>query len=287
VGRALFGLACCVVLVLTFMLGALVGRQWARSAPPVLDEQDAGLDAGGGPTEWLAADRRERRPAPSAGTDPGGSGGGPGAWTAAGRERAITADPSGHGSRGDAGPRVRAAEETGHRESRGAGPALRPSTTEARRARERDAGGTGDRESRGARGLEAEERATTDIQQKLTFYQTLTAPLAAAEPPPPAPRPGGEPAPHRAPVAAADRLPAPPAHEVYTVQVAALATREQALALRQRLGPDAYVIHLDGASGARYRVRVGAFASRAEADLVAARLRADHALTAFVTTTTR
>lgn len=183
----LFVLACGVVLTLTFTLGMLVGRQWARST----------ASAG------LAGDR-----------------------VAAGGEA-----PAGEGR------------------------------TRVRRLSERD-----------------RDDAAPQIQEKLTFYQTLTAPLTNGPPPPklpavPPPRP--DPAP-----AAAKSGPRPGG--AYTVQVAAFKSRDQADRLREKLGSDAYVSE-GGATGARFRVRVGAYPARAEAEAAMARLRAEHAFAGYVT----
>lgn len=185
----LFVLACGVVLALTFTLGMLVGRQWARST----------ASAG------LAGDR-----------------------VAAGGEA-----PAGEGR------------------------------TRVRRLSERD-----------------RDDAAPQIQEKLTFYQTLTAPLTNGPPPPklpavPLPRPDPAPEP------AAAKSGTPPGG-AYTVQVAAFKSRDQADRLREKLGSDAYVSE-SGATGARFRVRVGAYPARAEAEAAMARLRAEHALTGYVT----
>lgn len=131
----------------------------------------------------------------------------------------------------------------------------------------------------------------TEPAPTLTFYQELTAPLAA--PPPPA-KPSK---PTRADKAdRADAAPAPeraalpeapgPGGGAFTVQVAAYKSREPAEALRARLaaaGLDAYVIHIDAASGARFRVRVGSFATREAAQRVADRIGSEKSLSAFVT----
>jgi cell division septation protein DedD len=114
--------------------------------------------------------------------------------------------------------------------------------------------------------------ATPAIQDKLTFYHTLTAPLTVG--PPPAPKPETGPGAARGPGRAGT---------VYTVQVAAVKTREQADALLALLGPEAYVVEVDGRGASRYRVRVGFFADRAAAQARAARLRAERSLAAFVT----
>ena len=197
---AFFLVGCLVVLVLTFMLGMLVGRQWARSAalsPPAL---------------------------------------------AAGADGA-----------------------TGTQSGRGESPAARP---RARKLSEREP-----------------DDATPQIQDKLTFYKTLTAPLTAGPPPAPkrppteAARTDTERGSRREPATGYD----PVDEETYTVQVAAFKTRTQADQLRETLGQEAYVSEGGSASMVRFRVRIGAFAARADAEEAAARLRAERALTGFVT----
>ena len=127
---------------------------------------------------------------------------------------------------------------------------------------------------------EAEEPAP-QIQEKLTFYQTLTAPLTAG--PPPAPqRTRAESARGPAPASAPAR-PAPVGDAGYTIQVAAFGSRAQADKLRETLGGEAYVAEIGAGRGAPFRVRVGSFASRAEAEARAVRLRTEFSLGAFVT----
>jgi DedD protein len=73
----------------------------------------------------------------------------------------------------------------------------------------------------------------------------------------------------------------------WTVQVGAYKNRRQADDARQHLsaaGLDAYVVTLAAQEGvARYRVRVGTYRTRDEAVAASERLRARHALTTFVT----
>ena len=131
---------------------------------------------------------------------------------------------------------------------------------------------------------DAEEPAS-QIQDKLTFYQTLTAPLTAG-PPPSSKRALAEPA--RAASSAATPEPAVGAGAVrYTIQVAAFRSRAQADKLRATLGGDAYVAEIGTGPGAPFRVRVGSFATRAEADAESARLRAEHSVSGFVTQSTQ
>lgn len=178
---------------------------------------------------------------------------------------------------------------------------------------------------RGARELEMER--TGQLQEKLTFYQALTAPLAAspseaskpaAKPPEPtaklpepskAPRdgsstgfsrppderrsgPGSEnPADRQLearanpPASVADR--ALPGRPLWTVQVGAYRARDMAEELQRSLragGYDAYlttVVYDDGR--VHYRVRVGSFADRSQAERAAERLKTERSLVPFVT----
>jgi len=156
------------------------------------------------------------------------------------------------------------------------------------------------------------------LQEKLTFYQTLTAPLSPApastktEPPakpdatkpgapergipPPAERPavGAPPSgPSRPDTPASTAAPpsAPRPGEArptdWTVQVGAFKERGQAEGMRKPLaaaGLDAYlsVVPADGGQ-VRYKVRVGGFKTREEAVRMAERIRQERSLTAFVT----
>jgi cell division septation protein DedD len=184
-GLAVFVTACLAVLALTFLLGVLVGRQWAHRA---------------------SADSARVAGAP-------------------------------------------------------ASPGLRP---RARRLSEREA-----------------EEPAAQIQEKLTFYQTLTAPLTAGPPPAP-PRTRTESPRGPAPASAPTRTGAA-ADADYTIQVAAFKSRAQADKLRETLGGEAYVAEIGAGRGAPFRVRVGSFASRAEAEARAVRLRTELSLGAFVT----
>jgi DedD protein len=143
-------------------------------------------------------------------------------------------------------------------------------------------------------GIAAETMAdrAPEPTEKLTFYQTLTEPLAAQGA---APRPEAKAVAIKTPVAppasapASATLPAPskpaPSGPPWTIQVAAFKDRKQAEAMRQQLaasGLEAYVATL--AEGhARFRVRVGTFKSREEAAAAAERLRSARSLSVFVT----
>ncbi|MGH7313837.1 MAG: SPOR domain-containing protein [Candidatus Rokuibacteriota bacterium] len=136
----------------------------------------------------------------------------------------------------------------------------------------------------------------------LSFYQELRAPITA-EPLPPKPRPSRltrpqtpnpetsrpptqEPDPRPAVVAARSAAgPALPERR-FTIQVAAFKTRPQAETMRRALldgGYDAYVSESEGPSGARYRVRVGTYPTRDDAEQAARRLAAERRVTTFIT----
>ncbi|MBI4590758.1 MAG: SPOR domain-containing protein [Candidatus Rokubacteria bacterium] len=130
---------------------------------------------------------------------------------------------------------------------------------------------------------DAEVVQPPQIQEKLTFYQTLTAPLAAT-PPPPKPEPKVRDAP------AKDRVKAPPeaGSSPYTVQVVAYRSRPPAEEMERKLkdaGFEAFVVAVGGEDGRMtYRVRVGSFATRAQAEAAAERLKDERRLSPFVTT---
>jgi cell division protein FtsN len=131
----------------------------------------------------------------------------------------------------------------------------------------------------------------------LTFYQDLTAPLTAPPPAKAAKPPRVEksakpasletaPKPERAASTEA-RPPAASSPGAFTIQVGAYKAREPAEALRARLaaaGHDAYVAEIDASGSVRYRVRVGAFATREAAQQAADHIVAgERKLSAFVT----
>lgn len=164
--------------------------------------------------------------------------------------------------------------------------------------------------------------AAAKREERLTFYRTLTAPTAdfpAVGPPtieermvpreePPAAKPEARPTPPpkragtspgttvatRPPVAAVHPAPeaasapaAPGEPAPWTVQVSSFRSRTLAEELRGRLaarGFEAYLLSAATEEGrVRYRVRVGSFPSRAEAERVAADLRTERGLNPYVT----
>jgi len=172
-------------------------------------------------------------------------------------------------------------------------------------------GVSGPREARrGAETRVAERTKPPEPAPVLTFYQELTAPLTSPPPPPakpkpervkPAPaetaptpkptsespRPASESTARPAETSATRDLPsATPSGTRYTIQVGAFKVREQAEAVRARLaaaGHDAFVADIDGSGTARYRVRVGNYASRDDARRASERLSATERLSTYVT----
>ncbi|HEV8531940.1 MAG TPA: SPOR domain-containing protein [Methylomirabilota bacterium] len=159
------------------------------------------------------------------------------------------------------------------------------------------------------------------VDQKLTFYQTLTAPLGRSgadahasprhedkaktvaapvtpkaepipSPPPPSRSTSHEetlvekPAPTEAKSGAETAKAAAEASGPWSVQAGAFKTRVQADGLEKQLrqaGFDAYVTQISGEDGQiRFRVRVGTFKSKAEAQRMADRMRAERSVAAFV-----
>jgi cell division septation protein DedD len=97
-----------------------------------------------------------------------------------------------------------------------------------------------------------------------------SAPETAAPPPPP-------PAPRRASTLGADSGP-------FTIQVVALKTEDAAQSLLSRLKGKNYRAYLEAGSDAGlHRVRVGRFATRAEAETVAAKLRDEEKFRPYIT----
>ncbi|MGH9336022.1 MAG: SPOR domain-containing protein, partial [Vicinamibacteria bacterium] len=70
----------------------------------------------------------------------------------------------------------------------------------------------------------------------------------------------------------------------FTIQVVALKTEDAAQSLLSRLRGKNYRAYLeDGGDAGLHRVRVGRFASRAEAETVAARLREEEKFRPYIT----
>lgn len=161
------------------------------------------------------------------------------------------------------------------------------------------------------RGLtEADADRPREIQEKLTFYQTLTAPLGpvgqssrarAEDRSRPSASPAASASPPGAPGAPAAPTPAPPAPSIagipsatptaaaggWSVQVGAFRSRQQADGVQRQLTDAGFpavltTVALDDGQ-ARYRVRVGGPRSRPEAEQLAQQVRARLPLTTLVT----
>ena len=115
-----------------------------------------------------------------------------------------------------------------------------------------------------------------------------TEKVASAEraaPPPPTAAPEPAPTPSPAPPDASSGA-AEPAGPGYAVQIAALNERNEAEAIAKRLsskGYSAYVLSPASGTPAVYRVRVGKFPTRREADAMAARLKREEQFNPWVT----
>jgi cell division protein FtsN len=140
-------------------------------------------------------------------------------------------------------------------------------------------------------------RSVIEPAPMLTYYQELTAPLAA---PPPA-KPAEKPAPAKtkppatttsgndangrsaaAPAAAAK----PSGGPRYAVQVGAYKDRGPAEAMRGNLadaGWDAYLAEVEGPDAVRFRVRVGNYPTREDARAAAQRLGSERRVSTYVT----
>jgi cell division septation protein DedD len=124
------------------------------------------------------------------------------------------------------------------------------------------------------------------LEKEKPPQEQLLKPAVAAKPEPRpepvAPRPATEPA--RA--AAVDASSSEPAGQGYAVQIAALNVRDEAEAIARRLsskGYSAYVLGPAAGSPAIFRVRIGKFPSRREAESVAAKLKKEEQLNPWVT----
>lgn len=127
----------------------------------------------------------------------------------------------------------------------------------------------------------ASERAANDRRTPLPTE--APAPPAAAPAPAAAPPPAPPPEP---PARPADAGRAEPAGQGFAVQIAALNVRSEADAIAKRLsskGYAAYVLSPADGTPSVYRVRVGKFPTRREAESIAARLQKEEQLKPWVT----
>jgi septal ring-binding cell division protein DamX len=115
-------------------------------------------------------------------------------------------------------------------------------------------------------------------QEQLKAAVEKREPRAAPPPPPPPKEPVR--------TASADASSAEPPGQGYAVQIAALNVRDEADAIAKRLsskGYAAYVIAPATGSPVIYRVRIGKFTSRREAESMAAKLKKEEQLNPWVT----
>src|SRR5437870_5595216 len=122
----------------------------------------------------------------------------------------------------------------------------------------------------------------------LSYFNRLEKTTAPAEQlkPAPAPRPTAPVTKEPSPAPAASAAPVQPSGQGFAVQIAALNVRSEADAIAKRLsskGYAAYVISPATGTPAVYRVRVGKFPTRREAETVAARLQREEQFKPWVT----
>ncbi len=122
------------------------------------------------------------------------------------------------------------------------------------------------------------------LDKQTPAVEELKAPPASA-----APAPTAAVAPKPQPVATAPApsgLASPPAGEGYAIQVAAMLDHNDADAMARRLsskGYSAFILPLGETTPARYRVRVGKFKTKREAEAVAARLQKEEQFKPWIT----
>jgi cell division septation protein DedD len=121
--------------------------------------------------------------------------------------------------------------------------------------------------------------------EDLTYFDRLEKPKPPEErlkPPVPEKKDTKE----RKPAAATAAQPTDPGGQGYAVQIAALNVRTEAEAIARRLtskGYAAYVVAPPSGTPAVYRVRVGKFPSRREAESIAARLKKEEQFNPWIT----
>jgi septal ring-binding cell division protein DamX len=123
---------------------------------------------------------------------------------------------------------------------------------------------------------------------ELSYFNRLEKQTAPAEQlkPPAAKEPARTPAPSAPPVPAVAPASAEPAGQGFAVQIAALNVRSEADAIAKRLstkGYAAYVLTPANGTPSVFRVRVGKFTTRREAETVAARLQKEEQFKPWVT----
>ena len=125
------------------------------------------------------------------------------------------------------------------------------------------------------------------LEKKTPAVEELKAPPAPAPSPAPvAVAPVATPKPSRVPAVAAQSVPAPPIGDGYAIQVAAMLDHTDADAMAKRLsskGYNAFILPLSQTTPPRYRVRVGKFKTKHEAETVAAKLQKEEQFNPWIT----
>ena len=131
-----------------------------------------------------------------------------------------------------------------------------------------------------------EKQVQPTEQLKTAKAEPAPAPRPVAAPPAPVEKPKPEPVKAEPPKAVAKEAPAPPAGDGYVIQVAAMPEHGVADAMAKRLsskGYSAFVMTADGAKPTMYRVRIGKFKTKREAETVAARLQKEEQFKPWIT----
>jgi DedD protein len=126
----------------------------------------------------------------------------------------------------------------------------------------------------------------TPAERAMTPAETRATPPSPPSPPAAAPKEPAQPAPVRAAPAPAPAAAAEPGGSGFAVQIAALNVRSEADAIVKRLaskGYSAYVLASSSGTPSVYRVRVGKFPTRREAESIAAKLQKEEQFKPWIT----
>ncbi len=135
----------------------------------------------------------------------------------------------------------------------------------------------------------ASDAAPLSTQETLTYPDRLDEPGPPVETlrdsPPPPPEPVAERAAPAEPAPVASNVPAEPAGNGYVVQVAAVRERGEADTIARRLSTKGYPAFVTSPAGAAhlFRVRVGKYQDRREAESIAARLEKEEQFKPWIT----
>ena len=126
------------------------------------------------------------------------------------------------------------------------------------------------------------EKVPTSLEPISSSPETEVKQASGGSPPKPAPKPAAPPPPKPGTeVKAASTMGA--ASGRFTIQVVALKTEEAARSLLSKLQGKNYRAYLEGGEAGLHRVRVGRFATRADAEKVAQRLRDEEKFKPYIT----